>query len=479
MGHLRKIQRSAAIMAGSVISGVASSGGSEPSAIADAYEARVLADGGTFEAESCMINRITTLRNLGFYNQASLILTANGYKVNKLYSLLPTSGAGDFNFARAGTRTRENASNLIVSVATGVPALDYNNSSCPFWSLLPQRTNLLLRSKEFDNASWIKTATTVNANAIVGPDGQQTVDAVMETVTTSAHLVQQTVSKSAASIQYTFSATVKILGRDWVQLQTQSGGNAIRAWFNINTGVAGSTAVIGTGWTVEGTAIESEPNGFYRISVTVTSDSTTSILCTIFSRLSDGDASTFAGDITKGFYVADVQLEQGAYATPTIETTSATVTRIADAVTALTSITALIGQTEGTIYFEGSSFADSTEKSLSLSDGTTNNRIVLRFTSGNVINALIVSSGGTEATISNASFTTGALYKICVVYASNRCALFVNGVKIGEDLTVTVPSCSRIGYDSGAGSNVFYGNQYMLGISKTALTDQQAIDLTT
>lgn len=454
------------------------SGVSSSQVIADAFNARVTADGGTYEADECLVDQIENIRNLGFYDAASLILTPNGYKPTKLYSLKPISGAGDFTFSRSGTRTRVDSSGLIVGVATDVPAIDYTNSVCPYISLLPQRTNLLLRSKEFDNATWTKTATTVNANAIVGPDGLQTVDAVMETVTSSSHLVQQTVTKSAASIQYTFSATVKILGRDWVQLQTQMGGNAIRAWFNINTGVVGSTAVVGTGWSVQGTAIEPAPNGFYTCSVTVTTDANTSILCTVFSRLSDLDTSVYVGDITKGFYIAHAQLETGGYATSQIETTSATVTRIQDSVTALTGVTSLIGQTEGVIYFEGESFADGTEKSISFSDGTVNNRIVIQFTSSNTINALVVSGGATQASIANAGFTTGITYKIAIVYASNRCAIFIDGVKVGEDLTVTVPSCSSVRYDSGAGSNIFLGNQYLLGISKTALTDQELINLT-
>jgi len=67
------------------------------SSIASIFKTRVLGDGGTFEAESCLD---TTINNLpsGLYDKASLILTPNGFKASKLYSLTPTDGTGDFTF---------------------------------------------------------------------------------------------------------------------------------------------------------------------------------------------------------------------------------------------------------------------------------------------------------------------------------------------------------------------------------------------
>jgi hypothetical protein len=83
---------------------------------------------------------------MSLFNDASLIVTPNGYKAGKLYSIVPSSGAGDFGVTRATTATRVNSSGLIESVASNVPRLDYSNGSCPSILVEPQRTNLLLNS---------------------------------------------------------------------------------------------------------------------------------------------------------------------------------------------------------------------------------------------------------------------------------------------------------------------------------------------
>lgn len=82
---------------------------------------------------------------MSLLTQASLVLTPNAYKANKLYSIIPSSGSGDMVTTRATTATRVNSSGVIESVATGIPRLDYTGS-VPSILLEPQRTNLLLNS---------------------------------------------------------------------------------------------------------------------------------------------------------------------------------------------------------------------------------------------------------------------------------------------------------------------------------------------
>jgi len=82
---------------------------------------------------------------MSLLDQASLILTPNAYKANKLYSIIPSSGSGDMVFTRATTATRVNSSNVIENVLTGIPRLDYTGS-VPSILLEPQRTNRLLNS---------------------------------------------------------------------------------------------------------------------------------------------------------------------------------------------------------------------------------------------------------------------------------------------------------------------------------------------
>lgn len=621
--------------------------------IASAFEARVRADGGVYEASSCQVAQIEFLKTLGFYDKASLVLTANGYKEDKLYSLIPSSGAADFTFTRATTATRKGSSviepvpynlvsrseefdnvywvkqnatiianqisapngtltgdlmyptttgtfrgvrpatftigalstytisiyakaqnknylgildpvggavvawfnltngtigttvapatSTITAVGNGwyrctmtrvaanssgvcyfvvtdadntttattnstdgiylwgaqyiqgtlpldyfkttdrldVPRLDYTAGSCPSILLEPQKTNLLLRSEEFDNVAWLKSNATTVANSTVAPDGLTTADSVLETTANAGHDAKQLITKAASAIQYTFSVFVKSNQRDWIRIVASndtSGTKSVFRFFNISTGAVGTSTGAAT-WTLQDSKIEAAANGFYRCTITFTTDTDTNLYVWINSATADGTAS-FAGDITKGFYSWGAQLETGSYATSYIPTTSATVTRVADAVTALTGVSSLIGQTEGTISIEGSSFADGVSKQFSISDGTLNNRIIIALNGSNNIDTSVITGGVIQANVVTA-FVSNTIYKIAVTYQANKVALFVNGVKIGQDLSATIPTCSRIGFDSGSGTLPIYGNFKMITLSKTVLSDAEAIALTT
>ena len=84
---------------------------------------------------------------MSLFDDASLVLTPNGYKASKLYSIKPTSGLGDMTVVRATTATRVNSAGVIESVAINVPRLDYPPlGGCPSILVEPLRTNLVFPS---------------------------------------------------------------------------------------------------------------------------------------------------------------------------------------------------------------------------------------------------------------------------------------------------------------------------------------------
>ena len=82
----------------------------------------------------------------------SLAMIPSGYKASKVYSVLPESGVGDFDFTRATTATRVNSSGLIEEMAINVPRLEYPLidgvvNGCPSLLLEPQATNVIINQQ--------------------------------------------------------------------------------------------------------------------------------------------------------------------------------------------------------------------------------------------------------------------------------------------------------------------------------------------
>jgi hypothetical protein len=359
-----------------------------------------------------------------------------------------------------------------------VPALDYtNDSSCPALSLEPARTNLLLHSEDLTNAAWAKTGCSITANDTAGPDNLLTIDKVTDTAT--GMFVKQVVAVSA-STTYTFSTYIKKGNKTWVYISLHDGvPNGKRQWFNLDTGAVGSSALIGAGLTTGTPTIREEANAFWRIEWSVTTAANTTLNC-IVHPAADGDG-VLTNALSDYGYFGGSQCEQGSYATSYIPTSTGTVQRIADAVIQLTGVSNLIGQTQGTLYFQGSTFADGTDKRITLSDFTNGQRVILQFATTNVLSAVFLDNSVNQGSISNAGFTTGTNYKICITWKANKLALTINGVKIGEDLSVTTGTITmtRVAFHAGDGTSPFYGECEALIPLKTAISDAEAIALTT
>jgi len=115
---------------------------------------------------------------MSFYDDASLMMIPSGAKDDKLYSIKPTDGNGDFTFSRDGSgaskATRINSSGLIEK----------------------GHTNEILKSNNFgDDATWVQSATT-RTSGQTGYDG-----------TTDAWEIVRS-SSGAMALQQTISVTV-------------------------------------------------------------------------------------------------------------------------------------------------------------------------------------------------------------------------------------------------------------------------------
>jgi hypothetical protein len=142
----------------------------------------------------------------------------------------------------------------------------------------------------------------------------------------------------------------------------------------------------------------------------------------------------------RSFYAWGAQLEVGSVPTSYIPTAASPVTRGAETISK-TGVSSLIGQSEGTIYWEGA--ISRTDRVLfSLAQGTsTTNCLYLQTLSNGFFRAdASVNGSATCAILSLATATLGQFYKIAFAYKENDFALYINGVLQGSDNLGALPT---------------------------------------
>jgi hypothetical protein len=424
---------------------------------------------------------------MSLLDKASLVVTPNAYKASKLYSVIPSSGAGDLDVVRATTATRVNSLGLIESVAVNVPRVDYTNGSCPSLLVEGQRTNLVTYSEQFDNAAWLKALTNVTANSIISPDGNTTADTIIPDATLNNHWVGKTSFTLVSGTAYSYSVYAKNNGYNLV-LSVGSATIYTNCNFNLSNGTA-STPYATAGANLCTPVITNVGNGWYRCTINFTASMISNAILyssnnTTTTPIGAFGMITMSGNNTSGYYLWGAQLEVGTYSTSLIPTVASTITRNADVISK-TGISSLIGQTEGTIYAEikvNKLIGIASRYIFHISDGTANNRIYIAFSgsSSNVIRGRIFSGGTLQCSIDSSTITTTGTYKLALAYKNNDIVFYINGVQIGVDTSASIPTCSRVDI----GQNYAGASQLGDGISnanifKTRLTNAELAQLTT
>jgi hypothetical protein len=278
--------------------------------------------------------------------------------------------------SRNTTATRVDSAGLIESVAINAPKIDYTGGGCPKILVEPARTNNVLYSEQFDNASWGKTNTTVTANttSAPAPDGTTTADTITGIGALGVRLIQSNSISFTASTSYSLSVFAKKDTNDFIQLFVPLAIGGMFANFNINTGVVGTLGTV-TG-TAPTSSITNFGNGWYRCTINFTATTTTSTVTSIGIVTSASAIRSESNTLTTSLILWGAQLEAGSNATSYIPTVTATVTRTADVISK-TGVSSLIGPTEGTIFVEANLTANTAERRIiTVSNGTENQRIM-------------------------------------------------------------------------------------------------------
>jgi hypothetical protein len=353
-----------------------------------------------------------------------------------------------------------------VGPVSGLPRLDYLNSTCPRLLLEPQRTNLALYSEQFNNSVWIKEpSNSATANTIASPDGYVNADTITAADGATINIYQS--QTSASNTVHTFSAFLKKNNLSEVQLYMFSSGFVSRATVNFDNGTI--TDVVGSGST-----ITNYGNGWYRCSIQGTIASGVGFTIGFLSTAITG---------SKSVYAYGGQLEVGAYATSYIPTLGTSVTRVAD----------MSGTTD---YFGAQTFAGNftffvdllpmegntgTGDAMILGGGDYNGggnfQSYFRFASGNII-----LRGVAEALLieRNYAMTANQQYKILVTRTGTTVKIFANGAQVGASATSSLTVILRsLGWSYIQAAYNYDGRINQVLLMPSGLTDAQAIELTT
>ncbi len=351
----------------------------------------------------------------------ALIPAAQG---SKLFSVLPSSGVGDFDFSRGSAATRINSLGLIETVASGVSRLNYPLidgvvNGCPHHILEPQRTQLVQYSEAFDNAYWNKLSqVSITGNATISPTGALNADNL--TFDNSGVNTQLYKVLPITNGVHTQSIFIKYISGSGTSLRF-SKSSAVSYAVNLTFTNNGSVLNGAKGANVDDFLIENFGNNWFRVSITYS-----------FTSQIEFNIYRFGGSGTDVYAIYGAQLEAGSFPTSYIPNygTAAGVTRSAETANGAGDATTF-SDSEGVLMAEISALSETTDvRVLSISDGTTSNMVFIRFdTLNRIIAEVTVLNGGSVNPLFIAPDIT-SFNKIALKWALNDVALWVNGIEV-------------------------------------------------
>jgi len=381
---------------------------------------------------------------MSIYDQASLVQIPSGYKAGspgKLYSVLPDNGDGDFSSYSSTNATFVNSQGKIDfqpsndAIRFDYPLISGVVQSCPTLLLEKQSTNLFNYSETIQNGGTL-TNSTITSNATTSPavDGgfdSDNADSLNHNSTGTTYF-RKSMGSLTTGNTYTLSCFVKKNDCDYFYLWSLHQQYAPSSVQVVVADLQNGT-IVSTGSAIDSSTITEYPNGWYRVTSTFTVGGNSSYNAYYGFNSISNQTSLTGGNSVSG-YLWGLQLEESDYATSYIRTTSVnTVTRTKDeCYDAGTSST--FSNTTGTIFLDFEAFTpdDDFGRLLSLSDQSTNNRLLLIPKTNNTLRFFMVVNGSNDVdTDQTISYNTRQ--KIAISYQLNSVKIYINGTLVLTD----------------------------------------------
>lgn len=353
----------------------------------------------------------------------SLALLPSGYKVSKVYSVLPTDGSGDFTFTRSGNATRVNSEGLIEVVSTNVPRLNYPLidgvvQGCPSLLLEPQRINLVHYSQDFSNAYWSKSTSdstpvpVVTSNYAISPDGTQNAERVQLTLPTDNQyaIIERAGLNPNAALGSIIYQSIYLKATDISQV-----GKKVDVYIYDTTN-SSYRRIFNHVLTNDWERIES--NNLISFGLT-----STSVIYAFGKARGNaagqaGTTGTITSEAATDFLVWGAQLEAGSYPTSYIPTQGATATRVAETCVKNNIDTSIISSSYPFTMYVESTYIVGNEQLLSFINSSVANNYYAITINSNVVNLDARANGLTELISSGVSLVNGQKFKAAITMQS-------------------------------------------------------------
>jgi len=353
---------------------------------------------------------------------------------------------------------------------------------CPHLLLEPQRLNYSNYTEALSN--WVDENVTTTDNQTVSPDGSVNASKIVENSSNTFHFISKLTSSTTTANNLVFTCFLKKGTRTnaYVYFRTYSNANRYGISVNLENGTITDTEQSGSPANVE-TSVTAYGNDWYRVKVRMyqVAGTATMLIGPNNNTTINGINNSYQGDGSSYIYAWGTQLEVGDYETSYIPSpnTATQVTRSADVCNGA-GTSAEFNDSEGVLFAEIAALSnDGTSRRLSISDGSNSNQVSIIYGSSNSISPTIYSGGSFQMGGSHTLTDQTDTIKVALKYSTNDSALWVNGIEVLTDTSVTTPiGLNQARFEYGDGSNDFYGKSKQLMTFKTALTDSELETLT-
>ena len=408
------------------------------------YRSIVLDSGGTFFPRP-LGYEMGLMEEQNLFKKAKLTLLPSGVGVGSLYNVKPKNDT--FDFTRNSKATYVDEDGLIVVASSNTPRIDYSDGNCPSLLLEPERDNSFTYSEDFSQSYWglynSETTRTLD-NAEINPYGTNG-SYIIESVGGSGKFgITMTVTPST---DYTISFYVKNI--DATNLRFFITNSSVSSYYytsEVNTDT----------WT--------------RVEVNFTSQTGTSCTIQLTRDLAIGQK----------IYLWGVQLEESSYPTSYIPTNGSVATRVAETCNNAGNASTF-NDSKGVLFIEAAALVAGSNSQITLSDGTNDNVIILRFdTNIDRLSFFIRGNVGAYAVDFTAGVTQTDSNKIALVWDATNLKIWLNGVEAGTVAVNDLPiGLNKLNLSEPTGISNFYGRVKQLQCFDTALTDLELQVLTT